>query len=161
MPLALRALLYRERRRLGLVATLAYVAGFLFYLPAPFYLGPVHIAFVTGAIYSVVVATAAIVICALLPSMRYMIEAVAIARVMLAFLVALVPQVGFQIIGNPFLTALLVVSGGAAVSRMIHGRREKVRFGPRPWHRRAVWHQATDRQQRFVAWVDGSAPAVA
>ena len=156
MSTALRALLYRERRRLGLVAGLAYLAGFLFYLSVPVYLGAVHIAFVTGAIYAGVVGAISVLVCALLPSMRHMIEAVAIARLLLACLAAAAPHLGYLLLGNPLLMALLVVSGGAAVSRLIHGRRERHGHGMRAGHRRAAGYRGTQRQQRFVAWVDGT-----
>ena len=161
MSLALRALLYRERRRLFLVVALAYLAGFLFYLPVPAYLGGVHISLVTGAVYAGVVGLAALVICGFLPSMRYMIEAVAIARVGLALVVLAIPQAGYQLLGNPILTALVVVGGGALVSRVLHGRREKLRTGPKPWHPRAIRLHGTARQRRFVAWVDGGQRAEA
>ena len=159
MSSALWALLYRERRRLALVSCLAFAAGGLFYWPTHIYLGSVHISLVTGAIYAGVVGLAALMVCAFLPSMRFMIEAVAFARLALAFFVLAFPQIGFQILTSPLLTALIVVGGGAVVSRVIHGKivRETKGF----WKisrtpRSAVFAEGGRLQKRFVAWVEDS-----
>ena len=103
--------LYRERRRLTFVSAMAFVAGVLMYLPAPAYLGGVHISVITGLIYAVIVGAAALIVCMALPRMRFMIEAVAISRLFLSIFVLAVPQVGFQILASPLLTAFIVVAG--------------------------------------------------
>lgn len=156
--------IYQDRRRLCFVALLAFVAGVLFYAQAPVYLGAVHISLVTGAVYALVVGTAALFVCIVFPSMRFMIEAVAISRLVLSVFVLCVPQVGFQILASPLLTAVLVVTGGVAVSRVLHGR--ILRSDPRghaPWAspanvRRPARIQGTPAQHRRVGWFDGHAP---
>lgn len=161
MSTGLRALLYRERRRLTLVALLAYVAGFLLFLPSQAYIGNVHISLVTGAVYAGVVGMAAIVICAILPSMRFMMEAVAISRLLLALLILGEPQLRALLLGNPLIMALVLVTGGILVSRLIHGQIERQ---PRrlfqlrtPWQSAVIRH-GTDWQKSFVGWVEGHAP---
>ncbi len=161
MSTGLGALLYRERRRLTLVAGLAYLAGLLLYLPSQAYIGSVHISLVTGAVYACVVGVAAIVICAMLPSMRFMMEAVAISRLLLALLILGEPQLRALLLGNPLIMALVLVTGGVLISRLIHGRIERQphrRFQLRtPWQS-AVIRQGTDWQRSFVGWVEGTAP---
>lgn len=158
MIISLRALLYRERRRLVLVASLAYLAGVLLYLPSPAYIGAVHISFVTGAVYAAVVGGAAILICALLPSMRFMMEAVAISRLLLALVILGEPALRAFFLGNPLIMAFVLVVGGVCISRGIHGRIEKPSkrlFQMRtPWQQ-AIVRQGTDWQRKFVGWVEG------
>ncbi len=155
---SLRALLYRERRRLILVAGLAYLAGALLYLPSQAYIGPVHISLVTGAVYAGVVGIAAIAVCAILPSMRFMMEAVAISRLLLALLVLAEPQLRAFFLGNPLIMAFVLVLGGICISRGLHGRIEKQSrslFQVRtPWQQ-AIVRQGTDWQRSFVRWVEG------
>jgi len=157
---------FQERRRLTFVSTMAFLAGFLFYLNADLYIHGVHVAFVTGAIYAAVVGAAAMLICLFLPSMRFMIEAVAVSRFGLSLFVLAFPQIGFQILASPLLTAFLVVTGGALISRLIHGRIQQQK---RPgWGRllpagsmfeRAPQQlQARNWQFRFVAWMDDAVP---
>lgn len=158
---ALGLRVYKERRRLAFVAILAFFAGVLFYLPAPIYIGGVHISLITGAIYASVVGVAAVFVCLFLPRMRFMIEAVAIARLGLAFFVLWNPGVGYQILANPLATAFVVVTGGFIISRMLHGRilsdgkrtpfwptgtRQPARIAAQPW------------QHRFLTWLDDTAP---
>ena len=152
--------LYQERRRLLFVASMAFLAGVLLYLPAPIYVGAVHISLISGVVYATVVGLAAFFVCLILPSMRFMIEAVAVSRLFFAFFVLAMPQIGFQILANPLLTALLVVAGGAAISRVLHGR--ILREGPR-WQmpgrpRKPVRIDGNAYQHRIVAWLDDAAP---
>ena len=161
MSTGLGALLYRERRRLTLVAGLAYLAGLLLYLPSQVYIGSVHISLVTGAVYAGVVGVAAIVICAILPSMRFMMEAVAISRLLLALLILGEPQLRALLLGNPLIMALVLVTGGVLISRLIHGRIERQprgRFQLRTRWQSAVIRQGTAWQRSFVDWVEGTAP---
>ena len=160
---ALGAVIYRERRRLTFVTTMAFLAGFLFYFNADASIHGVHVAFVTGAIYAGVVGTAAFLICLFLPSMRFMIEAVAISRLGLSLFVLMHPALGFQILANPMLTAFLIVFGGAVISRVVHGRFQRDRsdgvFGRlRLFHRAPPTLHAGAWQTRFVTWMDGTAP---
>lgn len=164
MSIAFQACLYRERRRLTLVTTLAFLAGVLFYWPSQLYLAGLHISLVTGTVYAAVVGIAAIVICCALPRLRFMMEAVAISRLILALAVATNPGLGGALLGNPFLMALVVVTGGACISRVLHGRLHRPplpRFSFGPATRHAVVAQGTAWQCRFVSWVDGAVPAPA
>ena len=159
-------LIYRERRRLAFVVSMAFLAGFLFYLRANFYVYGVHIAIITGAVYAGVVGICTLLICRFLPAMRFMIEAVAVSRLALSFFVLFVPNIGYRILADPFVTALLVVIGGAILSRLMHGRilREKAqgwrdRILPRnAFQRVPVRVHANAWQYRFVGWVDGAVP---
>lgn len=161
MSSAFVACLYQERRRLALVTSLAYLAGVLFYWPSHVYLAGFHISMITGTVYATVVGVAALLICALLPRLRFMMEAVAIARLILALFVVAMPELGPMVLSNPFLMALIVVLGGAGVSRLLHGRLlrhplPRFAFGPKT--RKSVVAVGTDWQCRFVSWVDGAAP---
>ena len=159
-------LIYKERRRLLFVALMAFLAGFVFYLRADLYIYGVHVAIVTGLVYALVVGLCAILVCRFLPSMRFMIEAVAVSRLALSFFVLAVPHVGYRILADPFVTALLVVFGGFLVSRLLHGRiiREKARgwrdrIVPRNGFQRApVLVEANAWQFRFVGWMDDAVP---
>ncbi|MDA9865505.1 hypothetical protein N9C96_02390 [bacterium] len=166
MIAALWPLIYRERRRLVFVATMAFLAGFLFYLQANIYIHGVHIAFITGAVYATVVGFSALLVCIFLPSMRFMIEAVAVSRLFLSFVVLAAPEVGFKILASPMLTAVLVVGGGAIISRLLHGRihRDRLpgwrgRLLPQGMFRRhPAQIQGSPFQHRFVTWLDDTPP---
>lgn len=160
MSFALWACLFRERRRLGLVTLLAFLAGVLFYWPSSLYLGPFHISVITGAVYAMVVALAAATVCLFLPRLRFMMEAVAVSRLLLALSVAVNPQIGPLLLTNPLLMAAVVVAGGACVSRVMHGRIERGaqrRFAFGPATRRAVVAHGAPWQCRFVDWIEGPA----
>ncbi len=166
MTAALWPLIYRERRRLVFVAAMAFMAGFLFYLRANFYIHGVHIALITGAVYAFVVGISALLICLFLPSLRFMIEAVAVSRLLLSFFVLAAPEIGYRVLASPMLTALLVVAGGAMISRVLHGRIHRDRQPG--WRGRLLPHgmfrripvriQGTPMQHRFVTWLDDTAP---
>lgn len=163
---ALGPMIFRERRRLTFVAVMAFLAGFFFYLNSDLAIGGVHIAFVTGTIYAVVVGTAALLVCLFLPSMRFMIEAVAISRLGLSFLFLAMPEIGARILASPTLTAALVVLGGAVISRLLHGRFERAPSSgwrahvlPVDFFKRVPPRlQAHAWQYRFVSWMDDAAP---
>lgn len=161
MPTAFWSLLHRERRRLAFVVSLAFWAGVLLYWNANTAIGSVPIAWVTGAVYAVVVGVAALVICAFLPSMRYMMEAVAISRLALAFYLLAHPEVGASLLQSPFLLALVVVTGAILVSRVIHGRSERqhTTFFSLPNQRfEKRFIQGTALQVWFVNWIEPAAP---
>lgn len=161
MSSALKANLHRDRRRLGFVIVLAFIAGVLFFCRSQTYVGPVHISLVTGLIYAVIVGIAAILVCLLMPRLRFMMEAMAMSRLTLALTVMMVPELGKLVLTQPFLMALILVAGGACLSRLLHGRIDR---GPRklfafgPHHRQAVQALGTPFQRGFVAWVDGAVP---
>lgn len=166
MTLCLGQRIYRERRRLLLVTALAFLAGYIFYLRADTQLFGLPVPVVTGAIYAGIVGPTALFFCLVLPSIRFMIEAVAVSRLLFSIFVFGVPDIGYRILASPFLTAAVVVLGGIAVSRLIHGRihkekaptwREKLRparfLGRAPVRLRArAW------QHRFVGWIDDTQP---
>lgn len=159
MSSAFLACLYQERRRLGLVTALAFVAGVLFYWPSQTYLGAVHISLVTGVVYAAVVGVAAAIVCVLLPRLRFMIEAVAVSRLVLSCCVVVTPEIGPLLLANPFLMALVVVLGGALISRVMHGRivrepRPAFAFGPSA--RRDVVVLGALWQRGFVDWIDAT-----
>ena len=161
MTSAVKATLYHDRRRLALVALLAFLAGTLFYWPSRVYLGPVHISLITGLVYASVVFVTALIVCLALPRMRFMIEAVALSRLVLALFVLATPELGALVLANPLIMALVVVAGGACISRLIHGRVKRespVRFAFGPATRHSVVTIGTPHQERFVAWVEGAAP---
>ena len=161
MSFALTEHLHRDRRRLGFVIALAYLAGVLFFWRSQLYVGQVHISLVTGLVYAVIVGIAAIIICLAMPRLRFMMEAMAMSRLTLAATVTLVPDFGRIVLTQPFLMALILVIGGACLSRVIHGKIDKgpkklFAFGPR--HRQAVIALGSPLQRGFVAWVEGAVP---
>ncbi|MCV6595194.1 MAG: hypothetical protein OIF48_19775 [Silicimonas sp.] len=137
------------------------------YLPSDLQVGSWPLAWVTGAIYAGVVGLVAVIVCLLLPSMRFMLEAVAISRLLLSLAVLAAPGLGPMVLSNPALTAGIIVLGGIAVRRLLHGRvlpapdlgpwprllpegglrRVPLRVEARPW------------QARYTGWIDGSSPA--
>jgi len=161
--------IYRERRRLALVTLFAFAAGFLFYIRVDIHVWGLPVALVTGAIYAAVIGPVALAVCLFLPSLRFMIEAVAVARLGLAVFVLAEPGVGYRLLASPMLTAAVVVGGGWLISRALHGRivrapasRWRDRFLPRGLFRRDPARLAAlPWQRRFVGWVDDTLPAAA
>lgn len=159
MTLAIKAHLLQERRRLAFVTSLAFLAGWLFFLSSSVYVGPVHISLVTGAFYALIVGVSTIAICTFVPRFRFMIEAVAVARFVLALALLASPELTRLLLGNPLLMAFAVVTLGTCVSRAMHGTLEREtaparRFGPASRH--TVTAHGSPWQRRFVAWVDGT-----
>ena len=158
--------IYRERKRLLFATVLAFIAGYLFYARLDIQILGMPVAVVTGLVYAGVVAPAALLVCLFFPSIRFMIEAIAVSRLSVAWIVYSYPEVGAVILGSPLLTAVIVVGFGVAISRMLHGRlvrqtmpglrsrmaqfrvayRVPARVVAGPW------------QQRFVGWVDDAVP---
>ena len=163
---ALRATLYRDRRRLSFVATMAFLAGFIFYLPAGLASGLLYLPLLTGAVYALVVGIVGWIVCAAFPAMRFMIEAVAVSRLALSIGFLAAPHLGRAVLANPLLTACLVVLGGMAVSRLLHGRIQRDRragwralLGPANlFHRTPARLIARPWQHRFVGWLDDTVP---
>ena len=158
--------IFRERRRLLFVCALAFLAGFLFYARTGVYIHGVHASLIVGTIYAAVVGFFALVVCIALPSLRFMVEAVAVSRLGLSVFVLVEPHIGYKILANPMLTAALVVFGGILISRVMHGRilKEKTagwrdRIVPRDaFRRQPVRVRANKWQYKIVSWLDGAAP---
>ena len=166
MASALVQLMFQERRRLLFVSVLAFLAGVLFYARLADQLGAPLIAIITGLLYAGVIAPVTLIVCAIAPGFRFMIESIAVSRLLLALLCFMVPDLGTVIIQNPLITALLVVSGGGVLSPLLHGRIEKAasrgwrdRYGLRAALARApVRLDGTARQHRFTGWLEDTAP---
>lgn len=161
--------IYRERRRLAFVTTLAFLAGAIFYLRVDHQVMGVHVSIVTGAIYASIIGPTALFFCLVLPSIRFFIEAVAISRLALSVFVFGAPEIGYQVLSSPMLTAALIVLGAAGVSRVLHGKIHKAKI--RSWREKLHrWRQfsrtparirATEWQQRYVGWIDDAVPVPA
>ncbi|NNE89619.1 MAG: hypothetical protein HKN27_16240 [Silicimonas sp.] len=166
MATGAKPIVYQERKRLAFVAVMAFLAGFLFYIRTDLYIGGVHVALITGSVYAVIIGICALIVCIVLPSMRFMIEAVAVSRLILSLFVLAVPNMGYLILSNPLVTALVTVTGGIAVSRLIHGRIRrdtpkgiKGRLMPANMFKRLpVSVQGKPWQQRFVGWLEDAEP---
>ena len=166
MAIGLGQRIYRERRRLVFVTSLAFIAGFIFYLRAGHQVWGLPVPVVTGAIYAGVVGPTALFFCLVLPSIRFMIEAIAVSRLLFSIFVFTVPEIGYQVLASPFLTAFVVVTGGIVVSRLIHGRIQKTRATA--WRERFSLSRMISRsparlrarswQHRFVGWIDDTQP---
>ena len=159
-------LIYRERRRLTFVIALAFLAGFLFYLPTNVHVHGIHLSWLTGAIYALVIGLSAIAVFLYLPTMRFMVEAIAVSRLCLSLFVLAAPELGYRILSDPFVMACLVVFGGLVLSRVMHGRilKEKTRtWGERIRNFRSVSPapvrlRGSALQFRFVGWMENSMP---
>lgn len=166
MATGAKPVIYQERKRLTFVASLAFVAGLLFYVRADAYIGGVHISLITGIVYALIIGACALIVCVVLPSMRFMIEAIAISRLILSVIAVVSPSAGILILANPFAAAVVTVTGGIAVSRLIHGRihRETRDSSRKHWftgrlsQRRPVQIDGHPWQQRFVHWVEDMEP---
>lgn len=151
---------------MSFVTTLAFLAGVLFYARLAEVYGAPQIALLTGAVYALVIAPVTLFVCAFAPGFRFMIDSIAVSRFMIAAISFLVPPIGTVIIANPILTALLVVSTGAIISPILHGRIIKRpsqtwrdRYGLRAaLARRRVLIDGNHRQHRFTGWLEGKAP---
>ena len=121
MAFGLGARIYCERRRLAFVTSLAFLAGVIFYLRADHQVMGVHVSLVTGAVYAGIIGPTALFFCVVLPSIRFMIEAIAISRLGLSVFVFSLPEWGYKLLSSPMLTAAVIVLGGIAVSRLLHG----------------------------------------
>lgn len=169
MARGLRRRIYLERRRLLFVTSLAFLAGVIFYVRADAEIFGLPVPLVTGAIYAGVVGPTALFFCLVLPSVRFMIEAVAVSRLAFSVFVFSVPEIGYRILSSPFLTAFVVVTGGVLISRLLHGRIRRLRAAnwrerlrpSRIVSRRPVMWQGRAWQHRFVRWIDDDQPLAA
>ena len=165
----LRNAVYLERRRLYFVTLMAFAAGILFYarlnfqilgLPAPFFI---------GLFYAFVIGTAGLMVCIFAPSFRFMLEAIAISRLAVAFLAFFAPAIGDTIIASPILNACIVVGFGVGISRLIHGRiTSPARLGLRARLRRYASEGRTNVsvtgnawQRSYVGWMDDAVAVAA
>ncbi|MEO9826729.1 MAG: hypothetical protein ABJF50_20190 [Paracoccaceae bacterium] len=161
-----KTVIYTERKRLGFVMGMAFLAGLLFYVRADIYIGGVHVSLITGALYALIIGACALIVCIALPSMRFMIEAVAVSRLILSLFVLVAPSIGYQILANPLITAIITVTGGIAVSRLMHGRLHRdtikgakgVIMPTNMFKRLPVSVQGRPWQQRFVHWLEDTEP---
>lgn len=158
--------IYRERRRLTFVTGMAFIAGVLFYarLDAIAFGMPAEI--IIGLIYAAVVGPVALLVCVFLPSFRFMVDAVAVSRFLVACFVYAFPGPGSVILASPALTAVIVVGYGVLCSRVMHGRvirqpmpalSARIRQGERAPAR----IEATPAQHRMVGWLDDVKPIAA
>ncbi len=157
---------WRERRRLAFVGILAFLAGYFFYARSDVLIYGWPIEVVTGLLYAGVIVPVAFVVCVLFPSIRFLLEAIAVTRFLLAMLVYTYPTFGAVILDLPVLAALIVVSSGALLSRLfLHGRLVKAKSAR--WMDRIasvfVWKPArilepTPLQYGFVRWLDNAEP---
>ena len=158
--------IWMERRRLAFVAVFAFFAGFFFYARLDMTVMGLPASVAIGVTYAVVIVPVTLMICLLMPSMRFLIEAVAVTRLFVAMLAYTYPVLGEVLLSMPILTAAFVVSTGAIFSRtFLHGRmtrphvegwmpRLKQFFTRIPAH----IERPTPLQHRFTAWVDATQP---
>lgn len=166
MASALWQLVYQERRRVAFVSVLAFMAGWLFYARLSVELGLPNLAMVSGAVYALIIAPVALLVCAFAPGFRFMIDSIAVSRFVIALAGFVIPEIGTVLVENPLLTALLVVSTGAILSPALHGKIVKNpdhtwrdRYGPRAaLARHRVRIEGNLRQHRFTGWLEGKAP---
>lgn len=112
--------IFRERRRLAIVVTLAAAAGYLFYCRVPAEVGGVPLSWISAGMYGTIVGVSSLFICILLPSFRFAMEAFAISRLFYASAVAAFPALGALTVNSPFINAAIVVGGGAILSRFFY-----------------------------------------
>lgn len=169
MAFSLKRRLYRERKRLTFVTTLAFLAGVIFYLHAEFPIAGIPFPLITGTIYAVIIGATAAFFCVVMPSIRFMIEAMAISRLMFAVFVFSFPEIGYPILFSPFAAATVVVLGGFVVSRVVHGRITKKKARTLADHfslsrytrREPALLNARAWQHSFVRWIDDTSPVPA
>ncbi len=161
--------IYQERRRLYFVTMLAFLSGVFFYARLDVEIAGLPGPFVVGLIYATIIGTTATLICIFMPAFRFMLEAIAVSRLTVAFLAFSAPGVGDVIISSPILNACIVVGFGVGVSRLMHGRISKgKRLGLRDRLNRyadegrsAARVTGHDWQRNYVAWMDDAVPATA
>ena len=158
--------IWQERRRLAFVGLLAFLAGFFFYARSDIIVHGLPVGVVTGAVYAAVIVPVALVVCIFAPSIRFLIEAVAVSRFLLSLFVFAFPEIGAVLLGMPLLTAVLVVSSGAILSRtVLHGRIQRQRAGTMILRVKAFFTRSPARIEKptpfqigFVGWVDATDP---
>ena len=158
--------IFLERRRLSFVAAMAFLAGVLFYGNHPGNIGGIPVPYVVGAIYLVAITTFAAIVCIAIPRFRFLVEAIAVSRVVVAGGAFFFPSFGDVILASPLLNAVIVVGFGVAFSRLMHGKikpqamprlRERLRSLTEPTRTPAVV-VASSRQRKYVHWMDDARP---
>ncbi|MBT8459791.1 MAG: hypothetical protein KJN60_09000 [Boseongicola sp.] len=165
----LRQAVHLERRRLYFVTLLAFVAGVLFYARLDMVLFGLPAPFIVGLIYAFIIGFAALIVCILAPSFRFMLEAIAISRLAVAGVAFSFPALGDTILASPILNAIIVVGFGVAVSRLMHGR--IVRPARVSLENRLLAYAEEGRgrirvtgnvwQRNYVAWMDDAVAVAA
>ncbi len=153
----LLSVIHQERRRLLFAIVLAYVSALLAHAHLEVRIDGYPIEIFIASLQAVVVGVFALLVCIFLPSMRFMIEAIAVSRLALASFMYIFPGTGILIQQNPMFSTTVVVIGAIGTSRLIHGRMfkggAKVRFRRFPARLESLpW------QKRFVHWVDDTRP---
>ena len=117
--------IYSERRRLLLVTALAFVAGYIFYMPIDVNVFGMPVPVFTGTLYAVFVGVAALMTCLFLPALRFTIEAIALSRLVFALTVVQFPEIGFKLMASPFANATIVVGGAFVLNRLFYSQWSK------------------------------------
>lgn len=154
--------LVRNRRRLVLVSFLAFVAGYVIALPADHGGSVLPLPVLAGLAYVAVISPTSLLVCVLLPSLRFMVEAMAFARLTVALFVASAPGAGMVLLSAPVVMASLTIAVAFLISRFMHGR--PAAPAPRPegsWIKRLIGPATappkaeTPLQIRYTEWVEG------
>jgi hypothetical protein len=110
--------IWRERRRTGLVATLAGVSGALFCSHIPATVAGIPLPLFIGVLYGIAFGLATLTVSLIAPRLRFAMEAFAVARLLYALTAAAVPGIAYAAITTPLLNATVVVLGGIAIARL-------------------------------------------
>lgn len=157
-------IIHQERRRLLFVVVLSYVAGLIAHLHLDIFVSGWPIAIFFASLQATVVGVFALLVCLLTPSLRFMVEAFAVSRLVFALFVYFFPGIGYPILTEPMLAAVIVILGGSLASRLIHGRFCKPQIEGLQDRLRAVSRRRPARlvsqpwQFNFVHWVDDTRP---
>ncbi len=103
--------LYRARRRAAIAGGLAGLSGTMLYAQIDAFVWSLPFPVFAGLFYAAAITVACLLISALAPGLRHLIELAAIARLTVAMIGFAVPTVGIAIIASPLLSATLVVLG--------------------------------------------------
>jgi hypothetical protein len=110
--------IWRERRRTGLVATLAAISGALFYSHIDLTVAGIPLPLFIGVLYGIAFGLATLTVSLIAPRLRFAMEAFAVARLLYALTAAAIPGVAFTAITMPLVNATVVVGGGILLSRL-------------------------------------------
>ncbi|WP_157770131.1 hypothetical protein [Ruegeria marisrubri] len=122
---------------------MAFVSGYLLYAHMHGTVFGMAVPVFTGMTYAVAILVAAVSICVFLPRLRFMIESIAVARLLIAVTAFLLPGLGEALRGSPELSAALLVGAAAVLSKLVYGH-----WSPRALHREAERHQTIVIEQR-------------
>ncbi len=107
--------IYCERRRVGLVTALAFLAGYILYARVDMSVLGVNLPVLTGLLYAAFVGPAALATFLFMPALRLLTEAVALSRLGFACFVYCVPDPGLTLASLPLVNASLVIGGALAL----------------------------------------------